>query len=202
MKYNDLIKSISYSDTEILNNINHLYLDNKGFDLDPTYSKGNFYKNFIQPKHKSDLIPRYDDVEKSDFTKTKFNNNSLNSIIFDPPFLFRDRISENNSLMERKSSFSYYKTYEDLLNSYNDAIKEFSRILSKNGILVIKCQDMSDNKFYPTHIEVYNLAKDYFNIIDLFILLSNGKRVYNPNLKQRVSRKFHCYWYVFKKIKA
>ena len=46
MSENKVIKSFSFLNTEILNSINTLYLDNKGFDLDPTYSKGNFYKDF------------------------------------------------------------------------------------------------------------------------------------------------------------
>ena len=194
-----VIKSISYSNTEILNAINKLYLDNKGFDLDPTYSKGNFYKDFPEPKKKSDLIPRFKDVRKSDFTDLFFPDESLQSIIFDPPFLFRGRKSINNSKTEKTTSFSYYKTFGDLLISYSRALKEFYRILKPKGILAFKCQDMSDNKFYPNHIEVFNLANPYFKILDLFILLSKS-RVFHAEQKQRVARKFHSYWYVFKKV--
>ena len=194
-----VIKSISYSNTEILNSINKLYLNNKGFDLDPTYSKGNFYKDFPEPKKKSDLIPRFKDVRKLDFMDLPFVNESLDSICFDPPFLFRSRPrSINNSKINQRTSFSYYKSFSDLLDSYQRALKEFYRILKPKGILAFKCQDMSDDKFYPSHIEVFNLANPYFKILDLFILLAKA-RVYHSEQKQRVARKYHSYWYVFKK---
>ena len=40
----ELIKSISYSQDEILKNILYLYNQSKTFQVDPCYSKGNFYK--------------------------------------------------------------------------------------------------------------------------------------------------------------
>ena len=76
---NNVIKSFSYSNTEILKNINSLFLDNKGFELDPTYSKGNFYKNFPKPKYKSDINPHFKDVIQADFTDLPFENNFINS---------------------------------------------------------------------------------------------------------------------------
>ena len=50
--FNDPIKSISYNNDEILENIIELHCPG-GFDLDPTYSIGNFYKGHIRkPKFK------------------------------------------------------------------------------------------------------------------------------------------------------
>ena len=52
-----IIKTISYEQTEIINDIMKLYCQD-GFDLDPTYSKGNFYKNGIpEPRLKFDINP-------------------------------------------------------------------------------------------------------------------------------------------------
>ena len=193
-----VIKSISYSNTEILENINFLYLNNKGFELDPTYSKGNFYKDFPQPKHKSDLIPRFDDVEKADFTDLKFNDSSIESICFDPPFLYRPSKTVNNSKINQKTKFSYYQTFGDLLKNYQSALDELHRILQPKGILAFKCQDMSDSKFNASHCEVYDMAINKFKVVDLFILLAKN-RVYHSEQQQRVARKFHCYWWVFRK---
>lgn len=52
----ELMKSISYSQDEILKWIIRLYCPD-GFDLDPTYSKGVFYKNVPEPQLKFDLNP-------------------------------------------------------------------------------------------------------------------------------------------------
>ena len=195
-----IIKSISYSNTEILNAINKLYLDLRGFDLDPTYSKGNFYKNFPEPKYKSDLIPQVFGVKKECSTQLGFKDNYLNSICFDPPFLIgygNCKANKNISALR----FGIFKYYKDVLNYYEKSIIEFKRILKPKGILAFKTQDysVSANKAYFLHNDVYNLCiKHNFIGLDLFVLLAKA-RIFNPNLTQRHSRKFHCYWYVFKK---
>lgn len=192
-----VIKSISYSNTEILENINFLYLNNKGFELDPTYSKGNFYKDFPQPKHKSDLIPQFDDVKKADFIDLPFENNSINSICFDPPFVFGTAGQRKNNTMSKR--FSIIDTHKDLMDLYNLSLKEFNRILKPKGVLAFKCQDYTDSKSYFNHNYIFNFAiNNNFVGLDIFILLAKN-RIYNPNLQQRHSRKFHCYWWVFRK---
>ena len=57
--------SVFESDSEILIAIDDIFLKNKWFDLDCTYSKGVFYYDIEQPRMKSDLEPQYDDVIKS-----------------------------------------------------------------------------------------------------------------------------------------
>ena len=86
--------SVFENDGEILTAIDDIFLKNKWYDLDCTYSKGVFYYDIKHPKLKSDLIPLFEDVIESDCTKLDFvEDNSLNSIVFDPPFLFRNRKS-------------------------------------------------------------------------------------------------------------
>lgn len=63
----ELIKSISYNQDEIIKWILKLYCPD-GFELDPTYSKGNFYKNLPQPKLKYDLSPQVSGVKEADCT--------------------------------------------------------------------------------------------------------------------------------------
>lgn len=43
--------SVLETDGEILTAIDDIFLKNKWFDLDCTYSKGNFYKNINQPRY-------------------------------------------------------------------------------------------------------------------------------------------------------
>jgi hypothetical protein len=52
-----MIKSISYDQQEIIQNILNLHCP-QGIELDPTYSKGVFYKNAnFEPLEKFDLYP-------------------------------------------------------------------------------------------------------------------------------------------------
>ena len=86
--------SVFREDSEILKAISDIHLRGEWFDLDCTYSKGVFYKDIPQPKYKSDIEPLFEDVMKIDATELKgLDDNAFNSIVFDPPFLFRKRKS-------------------------------------------------------------------------------------------------------------
>lgn len=83
----DLIRSVSGSQHEILAWIQKLYGIPR-FDLDLTYSKGRFYRNGIRaPRFKMDIRPLQRDVIPASATAIPFKNCSLESIVFDPPFL-------------------------------------------------------------------------------------------------------------------
>ena len=124
-------------------------------------------------------------------------NDKLNSIVFDPPFLFRPRKAINNDRICNR--FSYFKSFDELIEMYSNSLKEFRRILKPRGYLFFKCQDMTDDKTYFTHIAVYDLAlKNGFRVRDMFVLIAKN-RIYHSELKQRHARKFHSYWYVLQK---
>jgi len=63
-----MIKSISYSQQEIINNILQLHNNGKPLDFDPCYNVGGFYKNgiVIVPRVKSDINPLLPGVLKLD----------------------------------------------------------------------------------------------------------------------------------------
>lgn len=191
--------SVFEKDSEILTAINEIFLKGKWFDLDCTYSKGVFYKNIKQPKIKSDLEPIYDDVIKSDCTKLNFiENESLNSIVFDPPFLFRNRKSENKDIMSAR--FTYFNSYDDLKHMYINSLKCFYKKLKKRGYVFFKTQDMTDRKFYCTHNFVINEAKEIgFELKDIIIKKTNTK-LQRDAKQQNCVAKVHSYWIVLKKI--
>lgn len=204
-----MIKSISYDQNEILKWITDLYLDGKEFYIDPCYSKGEFYKNkdskIKEPVYKFDTVPQYDDVNLLDCRDLdKFCNGSADSIIFDPPFLATTGQSlleedNNNHMLKR---FGYYSNEKELHQFYIDSINTFYNVLSDNGILVFKCQDkVSSGKQYFTHDFIYNNAiKCGFYAEDLFILLAKNRLVADWQIKnQKHARKFHCYFWVFRK---
>ena len=189
--------SVYEKDQDILNAIDEIYLDGIGFGLDPTYSKGNIYHSWQQPRTKFDLEPQTPDTKKADCRKLPLKDNSEISIVFDPPFLFRNRKAVNNDRICGR--FSYFKTFDDLKKMYSESLIEFHRILQDYGILVFKCQDMSDGKFYDTHCWIIQKAKDIgFEIKDIFILVKKNKII--PKAKtQSCSRKVHSYYLVFQR---
>ena len=82
-----MVKSISYNEEEIINWILELHCSST-IELDPTYSKGNFYKrNIEKPKYKFDLHPQIKGVVKYNAENLPLESRSINTIMFDPPFL-------------------------------------------------------------------------------------------------------------------
>lgn len=199
----ELIKSISYDQEEIIQNILTLYNNSKPVDADVTYSKGVFYKTLERPKYCFDIDPQYAFVQKCDCRTLPFNDKELNSIMYDPPFLATTGKSltssdENNIINKR---FSVFNSEQELYQFYTDSLQEFSRVLNKNGLLIVKSQDkVSSGKQYIAHNYIINEAEKLgFICEDIFILLSKSRIVAKWQKNQKHARKFHSYFLVFKK---
>lgn len=127
--------SVFKEDSEILKAISDIHLRGEWFDIDCTYSKGVFWKDLQQPKYKSDIDPLFEDVMKIDTTDMSgIGDGVFSSIVFDPPFLFRKRKSQNNDKISAR--FSYFNSFEDLVDMYEKSLNEFHRVLKKADIFV------------------------------------------------------------------
>lgn len=198
----NIIKSISYNQDEILQGILKLYCNNaRTFKVDPCFGNGCFYKKIPLPSMIFDINPQQGNVKKANSNNLSswFKDNECNNIIFDPPFMFGVHGKTLNNIFAKR--FTMFNNFDELKSMYKTSLKEFYRILKPNGILIFKCQDYTDTKTTMTHCLVYNWAiESGFYAEDLFILLAKA-RIYNPNMKQRHARKFHCYFWIFKKVK-
>lgn len=194
-------RSVCKTDKEIINAIINLHNNGNNFTLDPTYSKGVFWKGLESPPIRFDINPQIDGVEMADCRKLPLENSSISSIMFDPPFIIRESKKESKGVIHNR--FSSYKSVEELWSFYNDALKEFHRILDRKGILAFKCQDtISGGKEYWSHVEIINMAYEIgFKLKDLFILYRGDNVLFSPNMKkQKHARKTHCYYLVLEKI--
>jgi hypothetical protein len=204
-----VVKSVQTSNQEAIKNIMELYGIER-FDLDCTYSKGNFWKGLPDPTHKTDLYPHYDHVIQSDSENLPFENNSMKSIMYDPPFVIvgsgnsHRKVGQTGSIIAKR--FEGYGTYEDLKSNYYHTLKELYRICDDGGFVVMKCQDtVSGGKQHFSHVMVMNMAYSIgFYPKDMFILTSNVRvNAFNgTKWKRQVhARKYHSYFWVFEKIK-
>lgn len=202
----ELIKSISYDQGEIIRNILKLHVPDGRIDCDATYSKGVFYSNtgIEKPIYRYDIKPQSDDVEYADCRCLPLQDESLNCIMFDPPFLATTGKSLNedaNSNIINKR-FGVYRSETELHKFYQNSLEEFYRILKEHGILIFKCQDkISSGTQYLSHVFIINEAvKIGFYPKDLFVLLAKSRIVADWQLQnQKNARKFHCYFIVFEK---
>lgn len=194
--FKEPLRSISFDNDLILQNIIDLHCPG-GFELDPTYSIGGFYIGSIQkPKFKFDISPQVPGVIPADASQLPTKDCSISTIMFDPPFLVGG--GKNCKMSKRYSSF---KGWKELKVSLFNCILEFYRILMFQGVLVFKCQDcVHGRKNYFTHVYVGNAARKIgFYPIDLFVLLSKNRIICHNFKNQFHARKFHSYYWVFKK---
>lgn len=201
-----MVKSISYDQSEIINGILKLHVKNGKIDLDPTYSKGNFYKNtgIAEPKYKFDIKPQTEDCLQSDCRQLPLDNNSIECIMFDPPFLATTgkSITSNDKNNYINKRFGVFPNEKELHQFYIDSMMEFYRLLKDDGILIFKCQDkISSSKQYLSHVFIINEAiKIGYYPKDFFILLAKSRIVADWQIKnQKNARKFHSYFIVFQK---
>lgn len=201
-----MVKSISYDQSEIIKNIMLLHVPTGKIDLDPTYSKGNFYNNtgIDNPQYIFDINPQSNKVAYGDSRNLPLEDNSIDCEMFDPPFLATTGKSlntdDNNNIINKR--FGVYPSEKELHQFYIDSIKEAYRVLKPNGILIFKCQDkISSGKQYMSHVFICNEAMNVgFYPKDLFILLTKNRIVADWQLKnQKNARKFHSYFWVFQK---
>jgi hypothetical protein len=202
-----LIKSVCTSNKEAIENIMSLYQIEQ-FDLDCTYSTGSFWKGLPQPKIKSDLYPKNDTIIEADSTNLPFENQSMSSIMYDPPFLIVGKTYKENkdgsSIIAKR--FEGYETFTQLKKNYYNTLKELYRITKTDGFVVMKCQDtVSGGKQHFTHVMVINMALELgFYPRDMFILTSNVRvNAFNGTkwTKQYHARKYHSYFIVLEKTK-
>lgn len=197
MGKSELIKSISYDQQEIINNILYLYNNSQPIDYDPCYNLGMFYKDnkVVVPTFKSDIKPLLPDVEKIDVRYLPYQE-KFDCIIFDPPFI----VGGKTSIMAQK--YGAFSSVNELERFYVDSFASLQRALKKKGLLIVKCQDFVYGR--KNHIMlnyILNLARDFnFKVLELFVLLSKTRPTKTCK-KQQHARKYHSYFIVLKKEK-
>jgi len=197
-----VIRSVSYDQIEILKSIMSLCAIDR-FCADVTYGNGGFYKDIEKPVHMFDLDGDLDGVTQADSQELPLDDESISSLVFDPPFLTYVRAArEGNGNMVMAKRFAGYWRYDELEAHYIGTIKEAHRVLKKKGIMVIKCQDIIHNhKMHCTHANVINWSEGMFRLKDLFVLPAKH-RMPSPNRKgtQKHARIFHSYFLVLERL--
>lgn len=196
-----VIRSVSESQDEILCNILRLYIKKKTFDCDLTFSKGNFYHVIDVPLLKFDKYPQMEGVrplsEANDILSC-----SLHSLVIDLPFIVnsdnKGNFSKHSKLAKR---FDFFTSETELYKANEYMIKLAYDKLSYGGFLIMKVMDVYGVKgqIWVSNY-VLNKASEYgFIHDDTFVLVARSKHLYFNGNIQRHARKYHSYFFVFRK---
>jgi len=195
-----VIRSIGSDQHEIIRNIIKLHVPD-GIDCDPTYSKGVFYKGegINQPKYKFDIFPQTEETVLATAEDLPLDNESINSLMFDPPFMAGFTKEKPTGLMGKR--FHGFPYVSHLWKWYDQCLAEFYRVLKSDGVLIFKCQDtVSSGKNWFSHVHIMNLALGAgFYPKDMFVLTAKNRIIGANHSNQKHARKFHSYFWVFQK---
>lgn len=198
MDWSNHVRSVMTKDQEIISAIVKLHNKGENFQVDPTYSTGRFWEGLTAPELKFDINPQVGGVVQASADNLPIDDNSIQSIMFDPPFVVRVKSEAKGIIHNRFSSLTSIKS---LWEFYDCSLEEFNRILKKGGIIAFKCQDTIDGgKEYWSHYEIMKKAESLgLQCVDIFVL-HHPSVMFSPNMKiQQHARKTHCYYLVFKK---
>lgn len=191
----NIIKSVSNNQTQILKWILQLYCDSPTFECDITYSIGKFYTHIPQPLHKYDKYPQLDGVMPLEALYSV--ENTYKSVVMDLPFL----IHSDTSPLKMVERFNCFSSYDELCSTYRTMLQLAHRILRTKGVFIAKCMDINE---HGTQRWVSNEVLNWCDIlgfqhIDTFILTATDKITYIRGTQQHCARKYHSYFFVFRK---
>lgn len=206
----NVIKSISFDQFEILNNILDLHCGTRQISADFCYGHGGFYKQGLpEPLIKFEINQALSEKHGAicaDCTQPILAEDSQDIIILDGPFGIASGPSLDENIAGRNITpgrFSCFPTGAKLFEFYEKAILQAHRALKPKGYLIQKIQPVVGcAKQWPTHVHSINVARTLgFYFLDEFILLAKARPISGKIKKQQHARKFHCYFLVFRKEK-
>lgn len=210
----NIIKNISFDQTEILHNIGKIYNNGSDqFDCDMTASSLCFYGesrgkyNIPEPKILMDVCPTREDIIQIDkWNALPLEDKSIHSLVIDLPFVISPANApsavnnkEGASLIYKR--FAAYYPVDNLYLSYYHWLKEAYRVLDDTGICIFKCQSMISGGIRHNVEEFSFMAAQRlgFKMEDKFTLLAKA-RLISPNKYkdgQKHSRSYTSEFLVF-----
>lgn len=213
----NIIKNISYDQTEILHNIGKIYNNGSDqFDADMTASSLGFYNgtrgckyNIPEPKILMDVCPTREDILKIEkWGPLPIEDKSIHSLVIDLPFVISpanapsaQQPKEGSNLIYKR--FASYYPVDNLYLSYYHWLSEASRVLEDGGICIFKCQSCISGGIRHNIEEFSFMAAQRlgFKMEDKFTLLAKA-RLISPNkykAGQKHSRSYTSEFLVFVK---
>jgi len=153
-----------------------------------------------------------------DCRKLPYKDEEFDSVVFDPPYMegfFRKaegHLGGSGTHSAFRKAYSNGEATEEggpkwhaaVVDLYVKGGREAARVLRKNGIFIVKCQDeVSANRQWLTHVEIIAAyEKMGFYTRDLFVVVRPNQPGVSRLIKLVHARKNHSYFLVFQKTKS
>ena len=211
----NIIRNISYDQSEILHNIMELYNEGKPFECDITASELKFYKKSIGDKYEIpvpnllfDVYPQSENIKKiTPFKRLPIEDNSLESIVVDLPFVISPHNApsavnpkDGSALIFKR--FSGFYPVGEMYSNYYWWISEAFRVLKEGGICIWKTQSTISGglSHWTSPFSFMCAQKVGFYVLDQFILEAKARLVSSGKYKkQQHARKYTSDFWVFQK---
>jgi hypothetical protein len=226
----DLVFSARVGDNaDLFPNILRLHVPRGATVADVTFGQGTFWKHVPRGDYTllaSDLdarngVSRWRSIPVRtgvDCRKLPYADGSLDCVVLDPPYMeglyrrSREHMAGSGSHASFRQAYSNGKPsapggprwHDAVVDLYVRAAREAHRVLKRDGILIVKCQDeVSANTQRLTHVEIITACEALgFYTKDLFVLVRTNRAGVSRLKKQVHARKNHSYFVVFQKRKV
>jgi DNA modification methylase len=194
-----------------------LHVPKNSLIADVTWGNGVFWQNVCEDDYK---LLATDIAAGIDCRNLPYLNETIDCVVLDPPYMegfyrklpdnkagsgshstFAEAYSNGDEINEDSANEGTKKWHAAVTDMYFKAGREAFRVLKKNGVLIVKCQDeVSAGKQWLTHVEIINKYEEMgFYTKDLFVVVRNNRPSVSRLITQKHARKNHSYFLVFVK---
>jgi tRNA G10 N-methylase Trm11 len=183
-----LLTAITGTNADLLPIILGLYVPEGSIVADVTYGKGVFWQRVDVSRY--DLRPT-DLMTGVDFRALPYETHGIDALFFDPPYMHGGatiKASINDCYRNNNTG------HESVIRLYAGGLLEAARVLRKEGIVVVKCQDeIESGKQRLSHVEILQLLQLFgFEALELFVLVQRTVPAMRES-RQQHARKNHSY---------
>ncbi len=200
---------------EVFPRILELHVPKGSKVADITWGQGVFWKRVPAGDYE---VVRSDLKSGVDCRKLPYKDEEFDCVVFDPPYMEGFFRRSEGHLGGSGTHSAFRKAYSNgettngdgpkwhaaVVDLYIKGGRETARVLKKNGIFIVKCQDeVSANRQWLTHVEIITAYEKLgFYARDLFVVVRPNQPGVSRLIKQVHARKNHSYFLVFQKAKS
>lgn len=182
------------NNADLFEQVEKLYIKETDVIADVTYGRGTFWKNTkVKPTFAHDLA-----LDGIDCRDLPHEDSSLDVIVFDPPYrpLHGSNIGICTEFSRRYGLSKSINDINEMIALYTLGIKEAYRVVKTNGIIMVKCQDISySGRLHLVSWDIISIMCNVgFYFIDQFILVSKSTPPVSGKTQKRARRNYSVLW--------